>query len=615
MKLKKKAKPNGNTKSTSLRKFLDALFKASDWIELRCIETWEENGKNKQNLKERLWLRKDEFCEKPSLKRLFKLNSGPNPANIFFGVCPREEEGRGKTKDIRIVRSLWADLDHCTLKDAIKRIKDADLSKPSIVINSGHGIHLYWLLSKPVQVRTEKEREEMQSILCAVQQAVGGDHTQDLARILRLPGFYNVKNARNGAERVDCEVIDIEKERRYAISEFAHLAVKPTSKVKPSSDLVGYGDGPIGQVLKRLDGVVVGERSDADFWACCELLKAGLDRESAWKLVRDKSKFAERGREYFDLTWNKAAEEPKDDPKNEKIANTIIKLVLDANVVLFHDQRREPHIAVPHEGGRQNLHLGSADFDLWLSHLIWSQKKQAYGSDILGAAKRALSAIARFESPEHQLNVRCARADDAIWLDLDGMKAVRVTSRGWGVVSEPPILFRSFRSQQPLPEPTKGGNPWEVLNFVNLQDENAKLLFLCYLVVAFVPDIPIAALIVHGVQGTAKTTLLRVVKRLLDPSVTEVRGSVSNQQDFILSAFRNRVLFFDNITSVPTWLSDAICRTVTGGGQEKRTLYTNEDMTFFAFKRVVGIAGINLVANRPDVLDRSVIFSLVLCYT
>jgi hypothetical protein len=146
-----------------------------------------------------------------------------------------------------------------------------------------------------------------------------------------------------------------------------------------------------------------------------------------------------------------------------------------------------------------------------------------------------------------------------------------------------------------------------VYDFINLKDENTKFLFLCYLVVAFVPDIPIAALILHGVQGTAKTTLLKIVKRLLDPSVVEVRGNVKSQEDFVLSAFRNRVLFFDNITTVPEWLSDAICRTVTGEGQEKRTLYTDEDTTFFEYVRVVGLAGINMVTNRPDLLDRSVI--------
>ncbi|MFX1487299.1 MAG: hypothetical protein ACFFBS_09445, partial [Promethearchaeota archaeon] len=296
----------------------------------------------------------------------------------------------------------------------------------------------------------------------------------------------------------------------------------------------------------------------------------------------------------------------------EKVAERkeIVDLVLSTKIKLFHDEREIPYAAVPLQEGHRNYALGSKFFKRWVSHLAWKHYKKAFSQEILEAAHRVLCGMAIFDGPEYQLNARCARTDEAIWIDLDSVKAIRVTSDGWGIISEPPVLFRSFESQQPLPHPVKGGDPKKVLNFINLYDEDAQFLFLCYLVVAFVPDIPVAALIVHGVQGTAKTTLLRIIKRLLDPSVVEVRGGVRNNEDFILSAFRNRVLFFDNITSIPEWVSDALCRAVTGDGLEKRTLYTDEDMTIFRLKRVVGIAGINLVANRPDLLDRSVILSL-----
>jgi hypothetical protein len=131
-----------------------------------------------------------------------------------------------------------------------------------------------------------------------------------------------------------------------------------------------------------------------------------------------------------------------------------------------------------------------------------------------------------------------------------------------------------------------------------------------HMVAAAVPDIPVAALVVHGIQGSAKTTLQKFVKGCLDPSAVAVRGGVKDQTEYAQAAWQNRAFFFDNLTHVPDWLSDALCRTVTGEGWSKRTLYTDEDSTTFEYRRVVGLSGINLVADRPDLLDRSVIVEL-----
>lgn len=48
----------------------------------------------------------------------------------------------------------------------------------------------------------------------------------------------------------------------------------------------------------------------------------------------------------------------------------------------------------------------------------------------------------------------------------------------------------------------------------------------------------------------------------------------------------------------------------TGGAFSKRTLYTDDDETILSFKRCVILNGINIVATRPDLLDRSIISEL-----
>lgn len=70
-------------------------------------------------------------------------------ANLFFGVCPRPRKGCERAWHIRTVPALWADIDHCTPDEAVQRCEKAGLPRPSIIVNSGHGVHLYWLLVEP----------------------------------------------------------------------------------------------------------------------------------------------------------------------------------------------------------------------------------------------------------------------------------------------------------------------------------------------------------------------------------------------------------------------------------------------------------------------------------
>jgi hypothetical protein len=139
---------------------------------------------------------------------------------------------------------------------------------------------------------------------------------------------------------------------------------------------------------------------------------------------------------------------------------------------------------------------------------------------------------------------------------------------------------------------------------------HARLLFLCFLVAALYPDVPTPILIVHGVQGSAKSTLLRLIKRLIDPHEVELRGQPKELAEYTLTAWKNRCLAFDNLTFIPQWLSDAMCRTVTGDGLEKRKLYSDDTSVVFKFMRVLLLCGINVVAQNPDLLDRAIIVEL-----
>jgi hypothetical protein len=118
-------------------------------------------------------------------------------------VCKRARDG-GKKQDVLGASCLWADIDidvngqsEAVVFELLGQMPD-DI-QPSIVVHSGGGLHLYWLLDKPVhfqyadtQYHTIEPVEEANTIM---RDLVGGDNVQNVDRVMRLPGSYNNKRA------------------------------------------------------------------------------------------------------------------------------------------------------------------------------------------------------------------------------------------------------------------------------------------------------------------------------------------------------------------------------------------------------------------------------------
>ena len=291
-------------------------------------------------------------------------------------------------------------------------------------------------------------------------------------------------------------------------------------------------------------------------------------------------------------------------------AEALVDEIVNSQHELFHDERGHPMIARKTDQGRRVIPLDSKEFGSFLSQLSHTHFKKPVRSEVRSTVTSALSGIAMFERPRIELSVRSAKHKGSFWLDLDGYKAIEVNNDGWKIHTEPPILFRHFRHQKDLPIPERDGDIKKVLDYMNVKSEDHKLLLLTYLVAALVPDIPSNLLVISGQQGTAKSTLLKVLKSLIDPSDLDLNISFSNREQMVLTAWQSRMLNLDNISHVSRWLSDALCCTVTGAAQATRSLYTNEELNVLSVRRLVGITGINLVSDRPDVLERTTIIDL-----
>jgi len=161
-----------------------------------------------------------------------------------------------------------------------------------------------------------------------------------------------------------------------------------------------------------------------------------------------------------------------------------------------------------------------------------------------------------------------------------------------------------------LPVPERGGSLLDLRRLINIGSDANWALLLGWLVAALRPRGPYPVLVVHGEQGTAKSTLVRILRTLVDPNKADLRAEPHDTRDLAIAASNGWVVALDNISSIRQWLSDALCRLSTGGGFATREMYTDREETIFDAQRPVILTGIEEVATRGDLLDRCVSIEL-----
>jgi len=296
----------------------------------------------------------------------------------------------------------------------------------------------------------------------------------------------------------------------------------------------------------------------------------------------------------------------------ESQADRLVALALEQKVELFHDLTGGTFARLEVGDHKEIWRCRSRDFRRWLARRMWEREQKAPNSEAVRAAVAVIEAQAQFDGSECDLDVRVASDRGVFWYDLadSEWRAVKIDSGGWEVVSEPPILFRRYSHQQPQVEPVPGGDLQELLGFVNLRDASQELLLLVYLVSCLVPEIPHPIPILHGPQGAAKTTLFRILRRLVDPSATECLSFPRDASELVQQMSHHWMPLYDNVTGLPVWASDALCRAVTGEAFSKRELYSDDEDVIYRFRRCVGLNGINVAAHQADLLDRSIVIGL-----
>lgn len=247
-----------------------------------------------------------------------------------------------------------------------------------------------------------------------------------------------------------------------------------------------------------------------------------------------------------------------------------------------------------------------------LARRFYEKKRGAPGGQAMQDAVNLLEGKARFAGAEVPVFTRVAEHEGTIYLDLgnQGWEAVEITPNGWRLLRESPVKFRRARGILPLPRPVRGGSIDDLRPFVNVGADSDWRLVVAWLTAAFRGRGPFPVLVLHGEQGSAKSTLARILRACIDPNRAPLRRPPREVRDLMIAAANGWVVALDNLSSLPPWLSDTLCCLSTGGGFSTRELYTDGEEVLFDAQRPTILTGIAEVATRSDLLDRSVILCL-----
>jgi hypothetical protein len=260
--------------------FLAALYSQADpalWLELRCIHPETEVSRV-------LW---SPVGDPSRLAAVLRQADAMNKAGfgVYFAPCLRREK-KGDAQAVVSVPALWMDID-CDddpgqRAAALEKLHTFD-QQPSILLDSGGGWHVYYLLDASYVLENDEDRQRIAHILHGLSAALGGDadYVKSVASLMRLPESANTKPERGG---VVAAITEFHPERRYPLEAFEWLAVQSQQKILAVQPVSGNGHhAPLPQVtldyLSR--GASNGSRNRALFDAACQFRDAGYSQAEA----------------------------------------------------------------------------------------------------------------------------------------------------------------------------------------------------------------------------------------------------------------------------------------------------------------------------------------------
>jgi hypothetical protein len=304
--------------------------------------------------------------------------------------------------------------------------------------------------------------------------------------------------------------------------------------------------------------------------------------------------------------------------KLERQSSVQVLKRLASNAKLFRSADGRFCAQVPVGDRLEIFGLSSPGFRDWLIDGYLIDQAEPPSSWAIRRVIGMLEARARFSAGIPEVFVRVGSqdgdghgGDSPYFLDLGDSsgRAVAIRDQGWSIVDRPGVHFRRPEGLLPMPTPARNGSIELLRSYVNLSDPDFRLL-IGWLTAALRPVGPYPVLVLNGEQASGKSTLARIVRALIDPQACPVLALPSSTHDLMATALSGWLLVYENISTIPGWLSDGVCQLAFGGGFASRTLFTNDERSVIYAQRPVVLVGIDDFVARADLRDRSVFLNL-----
>ena len=320
----------------------------------------------------------------------------------------------------------------------------------------------------------------------------------------------------------------------------------------------------------------------------------------------------------------------EDDSKEKElptVADKLLAIVNQSMIELFEDQYNKPYAVVKIDERIEAIpipvtHNNNGLFKKWICKTYYdSTKKLMSNTDAISAVSNHLSWKAHYNGNKKDLDLRVSYGQTSIekgcsnktvYYDLTNKhgNVVSITKDSWSIrkSTDVPVMFDRRNIQRAQVDPVSSGQyPTDIfeqfMGLLNVKKED-RMLLMCYIISLFLPKISKPILMLHGPEGAAKSACQKIIKRLVDPTSTSLLKLRQREDDLILQFADNYLIYYDNVSQIPEWISDLFCMIATGTSFSKRMLYFDDQEMVFELIRPIGFNGINLAASKPDLLDR-----------
>ena len=274
--------------------------------------------------------------------------------------------------------------------------------------------------------------------------------------------------------------------------------------------------------------------------------------------------------------------------ENNKI-NILINLALNSENTekFFKDQCGRAYAAsrLGNDRHLEIISLNSKKYKHYLSRLYRENTGSCICDTSLKSVITNLSSEAEFNgitiplhlkvawgSYENRANKKCIYYD---MCDAQG-RIIEISKDGWRIIDgsdkDISIIFKRH-NQQPQIEPSRNYSKdifEKLLNLTNVKNPSHRHLLKVYIISTLIPEIDHVILTTYGPKGSAKSFLLELIKKTVDPTKPVLLTLNRNMEQFIQQVNHNYLCYYDNVKYIPTWLSDEICKSVTGAGHTKQ---------------------------------------------